>query len=76
MARKKWSDLTPTQQKLIVAGGVVEAVLTTVALRDLAKRPADEVRGRKAVWGLLSFVQPIGPVAYLLFGRRSPGAIT
>lgn len=70
MAKKKWSDLSPTQQKLVVAGGVVEAVITTVALRDLAKRPAESVRGPKPLWGLMSFVQPFGPIAYLLLGRK------
>ncbi len=70
MAKKKWSDLTPTQQKLVVVGGVLETVVTTIALRDLAKRPAESVRGPKPLWGLMSFVQPVGPVAYLLWGRR------
>jgi len=70
MAKKTWSDLTTTQQRLIVAGGVVEAVFTTIALRDLRRRPADQVRGPKAAWGLASFVQPVGPAAYLLVGRR------
>lgn len=71
MAKKSWSELTSTQQRLIVAGGLVEAVVTTVALRDLRRRPADEVRGPKAAWLLASFVQPVGPVAYLLRGRRT-----
>lgn len=70
MATKTWSDLTTTQQRLIVAGGVVEAVLTTIGLRDLRRRPAEQVRGPKAAWGLATFVQPVGPVAYLLVGRR------
>lgn len=70
MAKKTWSDLTATHQRLIVASGVVEAVLTAIALRDLRRQPADQVRGPKAAWGLASFVQPVGPVAYLLVGRR------
>ncbi|KQW53134.1 hypothetical protein ASC77_02210 [Nocardioides sp. Root1257] len=69
--KKKWSDLTPTQQKAIIAGGAVEVVLTAVALRDLARRPASEVRGRKALWVLSFAVQPFGPLAYLLRGRRA-----
>jgi hypothetical protein len=68
--KKKWSDLTPTQQKAIIAGGAVELVLTAVALRDLARRPAAKVRGRKSLWVLSFVVQPFGPIAYLLRGRR------
>ena len=70
MAKQTWSDLSITQQRLIVVGGLVEAVLTAVALRDLRRRPADQVRGPKPAWFLASFVQPVGPLAYLLLGRR------
>ena len=69
--KKQWSDLTPAQQKAIIAGGAVEIVLTTVALRDLARRPASEVRGRKWQWVLAFVVQPFGPIAYLTRGRRT-----
>ena len=48
----------------------VEVVLTTTALVDLARRPAAQVRGPKAAWALASFVQPVGPIAYLALGRR------
>lgn len=48
----------------------MEVVLTTVALIDLARRPRESVRGPKALWALGMGVQPIGPIAYLLVGRR------
>ena len=71
MAQKNsWSDLTPSQQRLVIAGAVVEGVLTTIALVDLVRRPADLVRGPKALWALGLFVQPVGPIAYLALGRR------
>ncbi|GGO89459.1 hypothetical protein GCM10011584_18880 [Nocardioides phosphati] len=70
MAKKKWSDLTPTQQKLVVAGGVAEMVLTGYVLRDLGRRPKELVRGPKLLWRAGSVVQPVGPLAYLAFGRR------
>jgi hypothetical protein len=70
MAKKKWNDLTPTQQKLVIAGGIVETLLTGYVLRDLGKRPKEQVRGPKTLWRLGSVVQPVGPVAYLAFGRR------
>ncbi|AXT85033.1 hypothetical protein C6I20_07425 [Aeromicrobium sp. A1-2] len=70
MAKKKWSDLTTGQQRAICVVGAVEAVLATVALRDLARRPADRVRGPKVAWALALFVQPVGPLAYFARGRR------
>jgi hypothetical protein len=68
--RKRWSELTSRQRTAIVAASAVEVVLTTVALVDLARRPSDQVRGSKPLWALGCFVQPIGPIAYLTFGRR------
>ena len=44
--------------------------MTAVALRDLVRRPSAEVRGRKGLWGLGLFVQPVGSPLYLLVGRR------
>lgn len=70
MAKKSWSDLTPTQQKLLIAAGAVESALTLYTLRDLARRPSAAVRGPKVLWRAGAFVQPVGPVAYLAFGRR------
>jgi hypothetical protein len=71
MARKKWSDLTASQKRVVYVAGAAEAVMTAVALRDLATRPADEVRGSKTMWALAMFVQPFGPIAYLAAARRS-----
>jgi hypothetical protein len=68
--KKRWSDLTETQRKLVVAGGLAELVVTTLAARDLARRERNEVRGSKVMWAAALVVQPVGPVAYLLFGRQ------
>ena len=70
MAKKSWDDLTPTQQKLVIAAGVAEAALTLWTVRDLKRRDAAQVRGPKLVWRAASIVQPFGPLAYLAFGRR------
>jgi hypothetical protein len=69
-AKKTWSDLTDRQRRLIMVGGAAEAVITTIALRDLARRPSGQVRGPKVVWLLGFVVQPFGPLAYLWAGRR------
>jgi hypothetical protein len=69
-SRKSWSDLTPSQQKAVVVVGTLELVLTAVALADLVRRPAAQVRGPKWAWALGTLVQPVGPIAYLTAGRR------
>lgn len=71
MAAKKWSDLTTGQQRAVYVAGAAEAILTAAALRDLARRPADAVRGPKVMWVLASFVQPVGPFIYFTTGRRT-----
>lgn len=70
MAKKRWGDLSPVEQRAIIAGGVAEAVMTSYALVDLARRPKRRVRGPKLLWLLGLVVQPFGPLAYLRWGRR------
>ena len=70
--RRRWSELSGGQRVAIVALASVELALTATALVDLARRPADQVRGPKALWALGCFVQPVGPVAYLAIGRSTP----
>jgi len=53
-----------------VAGSAVELALTTWAVTDLARRPRAQVRGPRWAWGLALSIQPVGPIAYLLVGRR------
>jgi len=68
--KKKWSELSPQAKAAIVVGGTVEAVVTTIAVRDLARRAPALVRGPKLLWLLGVFVQPFGPLLYLGAGRR------
>ena len=70
-SHRKWSDLTSSQQQAIIVGALLEAVITTVALVDLARRPPAQIRGPKAAWVIGCFIQPVGPIAYLALGRRS-----
>ena len=73
MSGKRWDELSPRSQKLVVAGAVVEGVLKAVALADLARRPAAQVRGPKPLWALfLTLFNSVGaaPAAYWIFGRR------
>jgi hypothetical protein len=68
--RKRWSDLSPAAKTAILVGAVAEAVTTTIAMRDLIRRPAGDVRGWKPLWALGCVVQPFGPLLYLCVGRR------
>ena len=71
--RQRWNDLSPARRRLVVAVGVLDAGLRAWALLDLKNRPAEEVKGPKALWGLaLTVVSSAGvlPTAYLLLGRR------
>lgn len=72
MNTTRWSDLSPTLRAVIIGGASLDIGLRAVALVDLARRPADEVRGSKAAWGTaLGLVSSAGvlPLVYLLRGR-------
>lgn len=66
----RWEDMSAGKRRAVVVASAIEVVLTGVALVDLARRPKALVRGPKRRWALVCFVQPIGPIAYLAFGRR------
>ncbi|MEO5709312.1 MAG: PLDc N-terminal domain-containing protein [Nocardioidaceae bacterium] len=68
--KKKWSDLSPTQRRLVVVTGVAELLLSSAALRDLGRRSPERVRGPKPLWRVALLVQPVGPLAYFALGRR------
>jgi hypothetical protein len=74
MIRTQWTDLTPRRRAMLTAVAAVELALTATAAVDLARRPAALLRGPKPLWWLAIFVQPIGPVAYLAWGRGGRGA--
>ena len=74
MARRRWSDLTQRQRRLIMAGVAYEGVLKIAALVDLKRRPADQVRGPKWLWAIaIFFVNSVGamPLAYFRYGRKA-----
>ena len=59
-----------------MAVSTAELALTVIALVDLVKRPREQVRGPKGLWALGVFIQPVGPIAYLAWGRHASGAPT
>jgi Phospholipase_D-nuclease N-terminal len=71
MTQRSWSDLSPNQQTAVLVLASIEMALTATAAVDLYRRPSHQVRGPKPLWWLGIFVQPIGPMAYLGWGRRT-----
>jgi hypothetical protein len=73
MARRRWSDLSQGQRRLLVGAAVVEGVLKVAALIDIKKRPANQIRGPKWAWATsVAVVGSAGilPISYFIFGRR------
>jgi hypothetical protein len=69
--KKRWSDLSPIQQAGVVTLGAAQVVLAAAAWIDLARRPAQQVRGPKAAWGVAIAVNFVGPISYFVLGRRA-----
>lgn len=70
MAKQKFADLPPAQQRAIVVAGAVQLTLLAAALIDISRRPRDQIKGPKPLWVGISFLNTIGPLAYFFFGRK------
>jgi hypothetical protein len=68
--KRSWSDLSRNERAGVVGVGVVQVSLLGAALVDIARRPADQVKGPKAAWAAASFINFVGPISYFAFGRR------
>ena len=66
---KSLNELSVVSRWRVAILGITQLALQFVALRDLVKRPAAEVRGAKGAWAAASFINFLGPIAYLAFGR-------
>lgn len=52
LQRKRWSDLSEQTRQRIVLAAAIERILKVVALIDIERRPASEIRGSKAKWAV------------------------
>jgi hypothetical protein len=71
--KKRWKDLPESRRRMIVLAMVLEGIVKVLALRDLKRRPADEVRGPKWLWsGVIAVANTAGlvPAVYFMLGRR------
>ena len=72
--RGKWEQLNPRTRRNLTMIATVDGVLKAVALIDLARRPASQVRGSKAAWATaITLINSAGlvPIAYFLRGRTT-----
>ncbi len=49
---------------------MIQAALLLTALADITRRPAEEINGDKRRWFAFLFTPYIGPISYLMFGRK------
>jgi hypothetical protein len=71
--KQRWNELSEGTRRLIILGAVFDGILKIVALIDIARRPAAQIRGSKARWATaVVLVNSLGavPLAYLKYGRR------
>jgi hypothetical protein len=54
----------------VAAVVAVEVVVATLAYRDLARRPDEQVRGPKRLWRIVIGLNPGNSLVYWLLGRR------
>ena len=74
MPRKRWNELSIRARRILILGAAFEGILKILALIDLKRRPANEVRGSKAKWATaVVLINSLGavPIAYFVYGRRS-----
>ena len=59
--------------KMILPLILLQAMLMVIGLFDLMKRDPSRIRGEvKWIWALvIVFVASVGPIVYLIFGRKS-----
>ena len=74
-AQKEWKKMSGRKRFWVVSFSMLEFGLKLLAWRDLARRPAQQINGRKAAWFAATFVNTFGPIAYFIFGRR-PAAVS
>jgi hypothetical protein len=55
---------------LIAAIGVAHLGIATLTWRDIRNRPADQIRGSKRAWRILSALNSGNSLVYWVIGRR------
>ena len=72
--KKQWKDMSPGRRTGTMVFSAVQVSLALAAWIDLARRPANQVKGKKGIWAGIIAVNYIGPIAYFLKGRQTEEA--
>jgi ABC-type cobalt transport system substrate-binding protein len=67
-------SVSSTRRLFAVIRFIVQGALLLAALADIAQRPAEEINGDKRRWFAFLFTPFIGPIGYLIFGRKQAQA--
>ena len=70
MKKLRWSDLRTWQKAIIVDIALLEIGAFLFAWADLSRRSADQINGSKRAWRAALFLNGIGPLTYLIKGRK------
>ena len=70
MSARTWSELSSRQKLALALLASTQLLLAACAWRDLAQRPAEDIRGSKRTWAAIIAINFIGPIAYFMRGRR------
>jgi hypothetical protein len=62
--------MSEKQKRVLIVALVIHVIMLSFTWRDLSRRPAAGVRGKKRTWRVASLLNTSGSVTYWLFGRR------
>jgi hypothetical protein len=68
--KRRFSDLPAPTRAGVTLLGIAQVAFASLAFYDLARRPAEEVRGPKPAWIPVILINWIGPATYFLAGRK------
>ncbi len=63
-------DVSSARRFMAVVQFMIQGALLLMALADITRRPAEEINGDKRRWFAFLFTPYIGPISYLMFGRK------
>ena len=72
--KKNWKELSPMARFGTIVAATVQLTLLIAAQTDINRRPAEEIRGSKALWRFATLVNFIGPGTYFIVGVKRPAA--
>ena len=71
--KKTWKELSPTAKFGTISAASSSSRCWSRPRRDITRRPAEQIRGSKAMWRVATLVNFVGPGSYFTFGvKRHP----